>query len=48
MALRPLVAVLDRHAAAGGVAIAGSSALVAEWALGKVQRVALDGGAVEP
>jgi glucose/arabinose dehydrogenase len=37
------VAELDPHAAAGGVAIvdAGSSALVAEWALGKVQRVAL-------
>ena len=40
---------LDRHAAVGGVAIVngqlgpdmGTSALVAEWALGKVQRVAL-------
>ena len=43
-------AVLDRHAAVSGVAIAtgqlgptvGSSALVAEWAKGKVQRVALE------
>ncbi len=41
---------LDEHAAVGGVAIVtgqlgttvGTSALVAEWALGKVQRVALD------
>jgi glucose/arabinose dehydrogenase len=37
------LAVLDKHAAAGGVAISGSSALVAEWELGKVMRVALDG-----
>jgi glucose/arabinose dehydrogenase len=44
------VAVLDPHAAVGGVAIVhaqlgatvGSSAIVAEWALGKVQRVALE------
>jgi glucose/arabinose dehydrogenase len=43
------VAVLDKHAAAGGVAILTrqlggwftGSALVAEWSLGKVQRVAL-------
>jgi glucose/arabinose dehydrogenase len=45
------VGVLDRHAAAGGVAIVAAadalgaayapSALVAEWQLGKVQRVAL-------
>lgn len=42
------LAVLDRHAAAGGVVIAGGSALVAEWALGKVQRVALDGRSVTP
>jgi glucose/arabinose dehydrogenase len=42
-------AVLDKHAAAGGVAIVlgqlgptlGASALVSEWALGKVQSVAL-------
>jgi len=42
-------AVLDKHAAVSGVAIAtgelgpgiGISALVAEWATGKVQRVAL-------
>jgi glucose/arabinose dehydrogenase len=32
-------AVLDPHAAAGGVAFQGSSAIVAEWALGKVVRV---------
>ncbi len=44
------VAALDAHAAAGGVAIVhgqlgatiGASAIVAEWALGKVQRVAID------
>jgi len=42
------VAVLDRHAAAGGVALTGGSALVAEWALGRVLRVALDGGSVAP
>jgi len=55
-------AVLDRHAAVGGVAIVtgqfgaptGTSAIVAEWQLGRVQRVALTrsgpkyGGAVEP
>jgi glucose/arabinose dehydrogenase/predicted small secreted protein len=43
------VGVLDKHAAVGGVAIVtgqlgqavGSSALVSEWAVGKVQRVAL-------
>ena len=47
-ASRPL-ATLDAHAAASGVAVlddatstGGRSALVAEWALGKVQRVALD------
>jgi glucose/arabinose dehydrogenase len=45
---KPL-AVLDKHAAAGGVAIVtgglgltvGTAALVSEWQLGKVQRVAL-------
>jgi glucose/arabinose dehydrogenase len=36
------VGVLDPHAAAGGVALLGSSALVAEWQSGKVLRVALD------
>jgi glucose/arabinose dehydrogenase len=44
-------AVLDKHAAVGGVAIVagqlgatlGTSAIVPEWALGKVQRVALSG-----
>jgi glucose/arabinose dehydrogenase len=43
-------AVLDKHAAVGGVAIVtgqlgasvGTSAIVPEWELGKVQRVALD------
>jgi hypothetical protein len=45
------LAVLDQHAGAGGVAIDGSSAVVAEWALGKVQRVVLNGpgkGTVTP
>jgi glucose/arabinose dehydrogenase len=54
---KPL-AVLDKHAAVGGVGVvtgqlaaaAGASALVAEWATGKVQRVALERsrGAVSP
>jgi glucose/arabinose dehydrogenase len=35
------VDVLDPHAAAGGVAFQGDTALVAEWQLGKVMRVAL-------
>jgi len=35
------VAVLDTHAAAGGVAIEGTSAIVAEWQRGVVLRVAL-------
>ena len=35
------VAVLDPHAAAGGVAIRDGSAYVSEWQLGKVQRVVL-------
>ena len=35
------VAVLDPHAAAGGVAILNSDAFVSEWQLGKVQRVVL-------
>jgi glucose/arabinose dehydrogenase len=48
------VAVLDPHAAAGGVAFLNGAALVSEWQLGKVQRVALTKkgaaytGAVEP
>jgi len=37
------LAVLDVHAGAGGVAILGSSAIVTEWATGKVLRVPLDG-----
>lgn len=39
-------AVLDEHAAAGGVAVVGSSAYVAEWQTGKVLRVSLDTGKV--
>jgi glucose/arabinose dehydrogenase len=35
------VAVLDPHAAAGGVAILDGNAFVSEWQLGKVQRVVL-------
>lgn len=43
------LAFLDRHAAVGSIALLGTdSALVPEWALGKVQRVALHGGAVTP
>ena len=37
------VGVLDAHAAAGGVAFLGSSALVAEWQSGKVLRVSVEG-----
>jgi glucose/arabinose dehydrogenase len=37
-------AVLDKHAAAGGVAFAGGAAVVAEWATGRVLRVALARG----
>jgi glucose/arabinose dehydrogenase len=42
------LAVLDRHAAAGGVAVSGGAAIVAEWATGRVLRVSLgaDGGRV--
>lgn len=36
------VGVLDPHAAAGGVALLGSSAFVTEWQSGKVLRVSLD------
>jgi glucose/arabinose dehydrogenase len=35
------VAVLDKHAAVTGVAIVGGAAYVAEWAKGKVMRIAL-------
>jgi glucose/arabinose dehydrogenase len=35
------VAVLGKHAAAGGVAFAGGAALVAEWQLGRVRRVTI-------
>jgi glucose/arabinose dehydrogenase len=40
------VAVLDKHAAAGGVALVGSTAYVAEWQTGKVLRVSLETGKV--
>jgi glucose/arabinose dehydrogenase len=40
------VGVLDPHAAAGGVAFLGGAALVAEWQLGVVERVALGTGSV--
>jgi glucose/arabinose dehydrogenase len=35
------IAVLDKHAAAGAVAVLGKAALVPEWSYGKVLRVAL-------
>jgi glucose/arabinose dehydrogenase len=41
----PVLGSLDAHAAAGGVAVARGSVLVAEWMLGKVLRVPLGGGA---
>jgi glucose/arabinose dehydrogenase len=47
---RPL-ATLDKHAAAGGVAVVRGSAIVAEWQRGKVLRVSLSGagkGSAEP
>jgi glucose/arabinose dehydrogenase len=37
------LAVLDRHAGAGAVAVFGTFAIVPEWATGKVERVALTG-----
>ena len=43
---KPL-AVLDPHAAAGGVAVVGDEVLVAEWQLGKVLEVPLAGGSVK-
>jgi glucose/arabinose dehydrogenase len=42
---KPL-AVLDKHAAAGAVALDGGAALVTEWATGRVLRVDLKTGAV--
>jgi hypothetical protein len=42
------VAVLDKHAAAGGVAFANGDALVSEWQLGKVLRVTVRTGKVAP
>jgi glucose/arabinose dehydrogenase len=44
--VREPIAVLDKHAAAGGLAVVGDSALVTEWQLGKVLRVNLSTGAV--
>jgi glucose/arabinose dehydrogenase len=41
------LAVLDAHAAAGGVAVDGDDVLVAEWVYGKVVRVPRGGGAAE-
>jgi hypothetical protein len=40
------LAVLDKHAAAGGVALVGSTAYVAEWQTGTVLRVSLQTGKV--
>ena len=44
------IAVLDKHAAAGAVAVTGTTALVPEWSYGKAQRVGLNstGGAAKP
>jgi glucose/arabinose dehydrogenase len=42
------IAVLDPHAAAGGLTVVGSEALVAEWAKGGVLRVALETHRVSP
>ncbi len=39
--VRKPIAVLDKHAAAGAVAVLGDAALVPEWSYGKVLRVAL-------
>jgi hypothetical protein len=38
------LAVLDKHAAAGGVAVANGELLVTEWQLGKILAVPLAGG----
>jgi glucose/arabinose dehydrogenase len=46
--VRKPIAVLDKHAAAGGLAVAGNDALVSEWQLGKVLRVDLKTGRVTP
>jgi glucose/arabinose dehydrogenase len=42
------LAVLDKHAAAGGLAVVPGAALVSEWQLGKVLRVDLATGKVTP
>jgi glucose/arabinose dehydrogenase len=44
--VRKPIAMLDKHAAAGGLAVVGNYALVSEWQLGKVLRVDLRTGAV--
>jgi glucose/arabinose dehydrogenase len=44
--VRKPIAMLDKHAAAGGLAVVGNYALVSEWQLGKVLRVDLRSGAV--
>ena len=41
------IAVLDKHAAAGGLTVMGGDALVSEWQLGVVKRVSLASGRVE-
>lgn len=46
--VRKPIAFLDKHAAAGGLAVVGDSALVSEWQLGKVLRVDLKTGRVTP
>lgn len=46
--VREPIAVLDKHAAAGGLAVVGGDALVTEWQLGKVLRVDLASGKVTP
>jgi glucose/arabinose dehydrogenase len=42
--VRKPLGVLDKHAAAGAVAVSGGGALVTEWQAGAVQRVTFDGG----
>jgi glucose/arabinose dehydrogenase len=39
--VRKPIAVLDKHAAAGAVAVLGTSALVPEWSYGRVLRIPL-------
>ena len=44
----PVLGSLDAHAAAGGIAVAGDSVLVAEWKLGRVLSVPVRGGKATP